>query len=399
MLTLPVSAPAWRSLIAGPTHNIAVLGQVYAGADPDRVLYDGLPVLSGNVTVDAYAPIRRTLDLTLVDDDDRFADAARRITPGAVGDLFSPYGSMVRIQYGVEVPGYTGPFGDSYAWFEQGWFRIAQTGVKGDGTVRITASDLSRTVARAAPVVPLVVPAGTLSTTAIVTVIAGGLPPAIAQRTCYDLAQVVPSGEVTPLVVLDVRADRWVEATRMAAAIGYEVFFGEDSGLVLRPVPDLTSQEPAVRFVEGETAALLEADRELSDDPGYNGVVLDAEATNLPVPLRSIVWDTDPDSPTYHLGPYGQVPRFVTSPYVATQAQADAAARAELTKWLRRTDRTQIAVIPDPALQVQDVSEIRRTRSGIDDLYRTDRQVLPLGETDAMTLTCRPRSSYVPDAA
>jgi hypothetical protein len=398
MQEIPVSVDEWRAIVHGPTHNVAVRGQVYAGDDPDEVLYDGLPILGGNVTVDALAPVRRTLDLTLVDDDGRFVDAARRITPGGPGDIFSPYGSMIRIQYGVEVPGYPGPFGESFYWLEEGWFRISTSDADGDGAVKITGSDLARTVSRAAPLVPIVYPPGTLYTAAIRNVVAGGLPPAVARRVCYDLATIVDSEETTPLIVLDAKADRWAEATRMAKAIGYRVYFAENSGLQLIPAPDPAKQPPVARYVENETA-LLAAAQSLTDDPGYNGVVLDAEATTLPAPLRSIVWDENPDSPTYHLGPYGEVPYFMTSAYVASQVQADAAARAELLRWIAGTERIQVSIVPDPAAQVEDISEVRRSRSGIDNLYRTDRLVLPLGEGDAMPLTCRPRTSVVEPAA
>lgn len=385
MQALPVPVDEWQQVVFGPSHQIGVVVRVLSGSDPDDVLYDSVPVVGGEVRVDATAQTRRALDVTVVDDDARFGTALQ-LTPQQGGGVLAPYGPMVQVQYGVVVPG------QGLVLLDQGMFRIASAESTGDGTVRVTGYDLSRQVSRAKPVVPLVITAGTKYTDAIVRVVSGGLPALVARRVCVDLAQVVVSTQTTPLIVIDEQADRWAEASKMATAIGYELWFGPNGGLVLRPAVNPARAAPVVRLVEGETA-LLGVTRSASDDPGYNGVVLHATSSTLPAPIRSVVWDEVRDSPTYHLGPYGEVPLFIDSEYVATQAQADAAAKVELVRQLGSTDRVPVTLLPDPSLEPGDVAVIKRARSGVDGTYVFDELTLPLTAEDAMTGVCRTRPS------
>jgi hypothetical protein len=395
MRPVPVPVADWDALINGPTHDVAVRARLMA-SDLSAVLVDNLPVVGGDVTVDARAAVRRTVTLALVDDDRSFTGPGR-ITPAAAGDPFAPYGAMVQVQYGVRVPGWADDAGQSWWWLDQGLFRISDTDVDGEGLVNLAGSDLARTVARSSLVGPYVIPAGTNYVDAIVALVATRLPEPVADAVTASLAQVVPTSESTPLIVVDDKADGWAKAREMARAIGYDVYFGGNGGLVLQPSKDPVDQPVQGALVEGQSA-LVSVGRAMSDDPGYNGVVVDAESTALTAPIRSVVWDANPNSPTYHQGPYGEVPYFMTSPYVASQAQADAAGRAELVRRLGATEQVRVAVVPDPARDPEDVLQIRRLRAGVDNLYVTDQLTLPFDVTAAMPLTCRLRTSIV-DAA
>lgn len=363
-------------------HSIFVLASLFTADDLSTCRYFGLPIESGSVTIDISSTSRRSMEMTLVDDDIRFADALGRLTPTEPGDLLTPYGTVVLIQYGVSFPGFVSFFGNNIMFINLGYFWIDTVNPVGDGRISITGLDFSYPVSVAEFTTPYIIPAGTLATQAITDGIATRVPAGIASLA----PTVTPSAEVAPLSVLDINQDPWQQFVRMAETIGYEMYFGASGPLVLLPKVDPTTTPVQYSFVDGING-IVARQRRLDANPGYNGIVGTSEATTLAAPLRSEIWDDNSSSPTYYKGRYGQRPKFVSYPYAATQAQLDAAVAADLVRVLGGTEQVELAVLPDPTLDVEDVFGLRCPRLRMDGVYQIRRIVIPFKSDEAMAIS------------
>lgn len=333
-----------------------------------------LRVLGGSVSVDLGSAIRRSLRMTVLDVDGT-------VMPNQAGTSgLLPYGAELQIYRGVVIPS-TGVA----ELVPQGIFRISEVAPSDDGSqqVSVVAYDRSRAISRNKLVEPYIVAANSSYATAISNLAINRMPGLVVINQ-------IGSGGSTPLLVFDSGADPWAEIETMAATIGAIVYFNVLGQLVIAPVPT-PAESPVDSFVEGSSATVLGVERAVSDDPGYNGVVVTGESTTVTSPVRAVAWDTDATSPTYYLGPYGQVPMFVTSPYVATAAQAYAQAKTLLQENLGGTENVTFSAIPNPALEVGDTVQLTRTEVGVDQLAVLQRFDLPLSAAEPMQCTTRQR--------
>lgn len=333
-------------------------------------------ILSGSVSVDWNAKHRRSCTLAL--------------NPELLGDLreISPYGNEIQVWRGMDLGGgaYDQPFLEDFWYQSLGVFRLSDNDIDDDGaaSTSITGYDRSRAVSRAKFTAPYVIGANTNYVTAIVALVQDRLPSLQASEI-----NAATTAEVTPLITLDPEMDPWEEAQRMGTAVGMEVFFDPDGTLIVQPEKNTGGDTPVWTYSEGVDSVLLGVSRRISDDPGYNGVVMTAESTTLATPLRSEVWDTDPQSPTYYLGPYGKVPKFVSSPYIGNQDQCDAAAAVELRRELGVTENVQFAIVPNVVHECGDVVGVARTPAGIDGNYVLESFRVDLSARGAMTINTK----------
>lgn len=380
----------WPQYIRG-SHTVISRADLYPAAGPPIF---GLPITAGSVAVDATSNVRRTLDCQI-------ADQTGQFTPSNVYAVAAPYGAIIRPWRGILYPDGTSEL------LPLGVFRISSLEVTDDGapTLKITGSDYSRTVARNRFVDPYVISAGQNYATAIATLADNRLP-----GLDQDLDT---TAEVTPLIVIDAQEDPWQHLQDMAAAFGFEVFYDQDGGFVLQAQHDPTDDQVQIVYASGEdvatltaaadgtatslpaAAVLLDLDNTYTDEPGFNGVVMAAESTTLPTPLRTVLFDMDPTSPTYSQGPYGQVPDFQSSPFITSQAACDAAAAAWLRKHIGGTNDLSFSIIPDPSLDAGDVIRIKRSGSNIDTIGVVGGLTIPLAVAEKMAVTLRSRLPLV----
>lgn len=355
--------------------------------------YFGIPLAAGSVTIDSELTPngggfhRVSGRLTVVDEDSRFDDPTARLTPLANNRGWtSPYGTTARVTYGVQVPGYTGFFGDDFFYQSVGTGRLGENMDDGLGELDVPFYDLAEHVSRSKFTAPYIIPAGQNYGDAIIA----GVQSRLAINMNAD-AIVVSTDATTPLIVIDPEQDPWAEFEAMAASIGYVLYFDLAGAPTLIPRPDPSTADPVRSFIHGRDA-IVAVSRSLSDDPGYNGVVMRADSSVLPAPLVTVLWDEDADSPTYHLGPYGERPFTTSSPYIANQAQCDDAAAAMLTAVLGLTEQVALSCLPDPALRVNDVVYVYRERRGIpviDGNYVIQSLTLPQSLAEPMTIQAR----------
>lgn len=105
---------------------------------------------------------------------------------------------------------------------------------------------------------------------------------------------------------------------------------------------------------------------------------------------RGVAMDTNPKSPTYVGGPYGQQVDYQTSNLYTTFPQAQAAANADLLLALGTVESIEILAVPKPDHHPDDVVEVTRARSGLaSQLYVIDSYQMGFGTAGILDFTCR----------
>lgn len=334
-----------------------------------------LPVTSGDVQVDRTADVRRRCSVTCI-------DPSGDLVPQNAQSILTPYGTEIRPYRGVKYADGTTET------VPLGVFRIAKVSVNdtvgGSPDIKLEAYDLSRTVQRNKFTSPYVIAVGTNVITAI---------KAILSRTLPDLNydSISTALVTTGPIMYDVSDDPWKAVTDLATTLGCEIFFNAKGWAVIAPSVDIDAlPSPNFTYIEGQGCTMLDLDRVFSDEPGYNGVIVSGESTGdeLP-PVRAVVWDSEPSSPTYHLGPYGEVPLFVTNSIVKTVDDASAAAAALLSQQLGFSSQLSISTTVNPALDCSDVVQVIRERTAISGLYAIDAVTVPLAASSTQALTLR----------
>lgn len=347
------------------SHTVVITADVLLGG---VVVVSNLPVVSGSVEVDGTAAVRRRCSLSLVD-----ADGS--LTRSTTAPL-SPYGREIRIRRGLRLANGT------IETLAIGTFRISTVSVDDSGGTRnvtVSGFDRARSISRARFETPYTIAAGTNYATAIQTLIQSRAPSVPVE---FDVTTAT-----TPLLVFDQGADPWQTAVDMAASIGCDLYFDPTGKCIMTR----TSEQQTISwdYGAGSNAVVLSVDDTLSDEPGYNGVVVDGEPAGAP-PVHAVVYDTDVSSPTYSLGPYGKVPRFYRSQFITSDPQASAAAAGLLIRERGGTEALKFSAIPHPAHEVGDLVRVADNKLGIDGNYLLESFTLPLG-TEPMSCTTRKR--------
>lgn len=338
-----------------------------------------LSATDGSVQIDRTADIRRRCTVKCV-------DPTGDITPISAESILTPFGTELRLYRGVTYT--SGVLAGATEVVPLGVFRLSKATVSdsvgGSVDISLEAYDLSRTVRRDKFTDVYTVAAGTLIVQAIKDIVG---------RTFPDLQFDMFASTVTNAVplVFDADSDPWDAASSLATSIGCEIYFTATGVLKIAPPVDIDHlPAPAFTYIEGKGCTMLDLDVVFTDEPGYNGVVLTAEsAGSATPPIRSVVWDSEPSSPTYHLGPYGEVPMFITNSTVTTQADADAAAAAQLNQVLGFSYQLDLTATVNPALDANDVIQVVRERSGVNAKYAVDAVTIPLMASGSSALGLR----------
>lgn len=343
------------------SHTIAVVVDVLYNRLPVAL---GLDVVSGTVTLDRTAGQRGRCDLTL---------AEPLMMPTATAGLLSPYGYELSIKRGITYRDGTKEL------MPLGVYPIQQSSVDGVSlTTSASGVDRSQLVADARLEDDYAIAAGVDYGAAIQALVAAG----VAGLT-YSFAS---TGYVTPALTFSAQADRWESARGMATAIGCELYFNGVGTLVLRPEPTFAGV-PVWAFVEG--GLLVSADLSLDRGDAYNRVIATGENTSNGTVARGVWTDTDTASSTFYSGGFGHKPRFLSSPYIVSDAQALTAATAIGTAQKGVARSLSFTAIPNPALEPGDVITVRRTAMGLNELHLIDALTFDLSATGAMTGSSR----------
>jgi hypothetical protein len=349
-------------------HQICVRARVcvpgQTGIDPDGV---EIPVLAGNVIMDATANITSTLELTTVYDWPRDTDS-----------FGTPYGAEIYVERGVihsaGVSEYVG-----LGYFRVDKVRQARTP---NGAIQISGTDRMSSVIDARAMQPRVFGAGA-SVAGVISDLVGELMPSIPAIYDYSAGTDFLGSQH---IFDDDRLAFIQDLLNSRAKIAYFDYAGR---LQIKARPD-PSTTPSVWDVNaGRNGVLVEMQREISRAEVYNAVVARGEAAGENPPVQGFAYDDAPTSPTRFGGPFGQVPKFYSSSFLTTNDQCTAAAASMLLTATGLPYNVSLGLVPNPALEASDVIAVTYDQRENTELHIIDRLTIPLDPSTAMTIDTR----------
>lgn len=338
------------------------------GTEPDGT---EVAVISGDVRFDAKAQIRSVVNLE-VSGADGF--------PSRTDDLLTPYGNEVFVRRGLDYGG------GAIEWVSLGYHRIdnVEQDEGPDGPIRITAPDRMAGIIDAR----LTQPDQFLASTTY-GVVVNSLVWSVwgwADIEWDDATNLEPIGRA-----LLVEEDRFAFLDSLVTSLGKIWYWDHRGVLVIKDTPD--PGESVWTCSSGTGGVLVQLGRALSREGVYNAVVATGEAFDETAPARAFVVDDDPDSPTYWEGQFGRVPRFYSSPFITTDAQAATAAASILRQSTGLPYEVDFTHIPNPALELWDPMTI--TIGTRVETHVVETMVIPLSPLNAQTGTTRKLSATV----
>jgi hypothetical protein len=336
----------------GESHQVATRVQLFL--TDGRVL--DLDHTGGSVPVDRANAIRRTCTVTVPDP---------ALIPRTPSDQLATYGARLRIARGVS-------YGDGTSELVPlGVFRLdAVDGDVNEGPVNLQGKDLSAIVSDDRFTEPYTATGTVVG--AITALIQRSIPGAAVISTITD----APIGSRT----FEVEADPWEGCREIAAAAGAEVYANADGEFAVATLPDLLTTEPVWAVEATEGGVYISANRAMTSDGVYNGVLARGENTADNVaPVSYLATDTDPDSPTYWNGPYGRRPLFYSSSTLTTVAACTQAANLKLASAKAPNATGDISSLPNPALEPGDVIRVTH-EDGTRELHQVASFTVPLDE-------------------
>lgn len=317
-----------------------------------------LSVTGGAVSMDATRSIVRTCQLSLV--------ATATLSLQQVYDLVMSPNVEITVERGLLVNGLPervplGVFSTDSAQFSR---RVA-------GTISWNGSDRSKKIARARFVSPYQITAGTSLAAAITTLLRSRW--AFTPVSLGNVTQTVSSN-----VIFEAGAssDPWREARALMADYGFDLNFDGTGTARAQSIPDPSTATPVFDYGTGETNLVTDATVSGSFDRTYNGVIASGEGSNIATPVQAVVWDADPNSPTYYLSGFGQVPYFYSSPQLTTVEQCELAANTILARVKGRAQGLSWSSVVNPALEPLDV--VTTSLRGVTSRVVIDQLSIPL---------------------
>jgi hypothetical protein len=339
----------------------------------DPVLLD---VESGNLSV-ADEPIRRraTLRTKLTSDE---------LTPAVIGDLLSPT-SEFKLERGIKYNDGTSEY------IPLGVFGVSDVQMSWDGEevqATIDGYDRARKIIRSRMPNEYAIASGTNIKTGLQSLLSSRYTALQYSPNWVSYTTVATFGST----MLSTGDDAWEFARRVALdTLGADIFFDNEGKLTIQTITNPATTQPVWTYSEGSQAMLLAASKRLNDEQTYNHVVVTGEQPEIGTPVRAEAYDNNPSSPTYYLGPIGDILYFQASEFIKTTAQALAAAEARLNKVLGQSEEVRITSLPHPAHDVGDVIAVVSPRVKIDSVYVMDSFNIGLGHDQAMNVNTRKR--------
>jgi hypothetical protein len=327
-----------------------------------------LPISGGSVDADAGSQVRRTGTI----------QAEPRFWKKSPGELLSPYGSAIQIEYGIGLPS-----GD-FEYIPLAYLAIDEASrarpVEGSADIPLKLVDRSARVAEDKFDGPTQTVAGATAVAEIIRLVRQTLGPDIQLVDRTGSTQIVP--------VMDIESARWADGVeKLADAIGGEAFFDQIGRVVVRPQPTLT--DAAVWSVTtGRGGNKLTVVDVLSRELAFNKWVVTGERSDGADPVIGVAIDDDPASPTFYGGPFGKKSRQTSSPLLTTNGQCVTAAIAQREASRGTAASISMTITPNPGLEPGDVFADYDTESG-DGLHIIDKLSMPLSPVDPQPITTR----------
>lgn len=336
------------------------------------VIYSGLRVSTGTVTVNGSSDPRRSASITCIDD-------AGDLVPGEAADLLAPYGNELAIYRGLIVDG-------APEQIPLGVMRIQKSDAKWAGgvvSVQLSASDRSQRVIDDLFTDYFTVADGTNLATAIMQLVS----PALPANQVYNFA---PCSTTITSQTYAPGDNRWSGngATSLAAAGGFRLYFDQTAALVLTPVTDPALVAPAAVLAPGQASVLTTAEQTLDRSNAKNIVVVTLQGSAIDTPLVAVAMDEDPSSPTYVGGNFGNAVLSISSSTLTTIDDGQTYATSQLLLQKGATQQAQLSSIVLEQLDANDVIELAVPKVKLNNRYVLDQLSIPI-DGPVMTMTTR----------
>lgn len=332
-----------------------------------------LPVTDGSVTIDTTALIRRRATVVIQGRED--------LVPGMGTDYLFPRINEIKLYSGIQFdpgdPDHFIPPDEEYV--PLGVFRPDESGISMPSagvSISIDCYDRADRASGNRLTDIYVVKAGQIYSDAIKALVQYADP-----RAQFNFTQI---NYRTPQMILDIGSDPWDEATKMASAIGCDLYYDANGICTLTPELDPSTAPTSWSYLEGQGNLLIDAERKISGSYGYNHVALRGfNSTGEEGPVIAEAWDADPNSPTFAGDPpgssdYGLVTYFISSQFVNTSAQAQAFVNSQLLRVLGAGETVSANAIANPAHEGGDVVRLRWSPLKMNGRYVMQSATIPL---------------------
>jgi hypothetical protein len=352
-----------------------------------------LPVESVTLTLNRAAAARRVAKVVVT------PDGSTVPVPAKFGDFLTPCGYEFALYFDVTdvhkrtvtIPGGV---------FQLRTTTLADTGA--DLTMTLDGSDRSVAIAEAKYLVPYVIPAGVSIESAVSTMVENAWHPAGSSRLPLKFSLPV-TGLTTPNPSGTINAgkDPWTSATDLAASAGCELFFDVSGTCVMQATPNQASAAPVWTTSQLLPTGLKGLTRTFTREGVFSAFEIIGEGSDTVteaggfvvtkhLPIDAYIEEDDPSSPIYAKGAFGVVPNSTRSTTISNLAQGEAACRTMLRQQKGTYDALAPLVLPNPALDIDDVVSITGSRINVAGNYVLDGYALTYHYSGSMTLNTRP---------
>lgn len=370
--TRPVSDAFQRAIRGSHAMNARarVCSTFQTGTDPAGTV---IPIIAGDVAFDSTSDVRASLDLTT---------DGTGMWPSSANLLLAPYGNEVFVERGVQFGGGT------TEWVSLGYYRIVapEQDTAPDGPIRLTGQDRMVGIVRARFTAPRQYLSFASFGEVVEDLVLDVYPSATIEwddATSGDAIGRTLAGE----------EDRYGLLKDLVTSVGKVAYWDHRGVLVIRDPPDASS--PVYEVNHGQDGVLVSMSRELSSEGVYNAVVASGEAADTDNPVRAVAVDVNPGSPTYWYGRFGQSPRFYSSPFITTTAQAASAAAAILKVSLGLPYSVDFAMVPAVFLEPLDPVRVTYSHRASSETHVIESMTVPLTAAQAMTATTREQTVVI----
>jgi hypothetical protein len=328
-----------------------------------------IPILDGDVQLDAAADVRSTIDLTT--SGDRW--------PADADGLLTPYGNELHVRRGIQLDGGT------IEWVSLGYHRI-DTVEQPDaprGPVRIAGSDRMAGLIDGRLETPRQYAATDLVGDVVDELVTEIYPTAVIEWDDATDAETLGRALV-------IEEDRHAGLADLVTAYGKIWYWDHRGYLVIKDPPD--PARPVYVVNSAARGVLVRLSRQLTRKGVYNAVVASGEGADTAAPVRAVVTDDAETSPTRWGGPFGRVPKFYSSPVITSQDQAEAAARSLLLQESGLPYSVEFGTVANPALEPYDPLRVRYP--GRSERHLIDRLTVPLTARGDMSAATRQQAVY-----
>lgn len=326
-----------------------------------------LDIVGGSVSIDGNRKVRRQCALTL-------QDPSGELVPDTAEAMLQPYsGYMLKLYRGISWRDGTEEI------YPLGTFMpfTPRVSDKGDSLeITLDGYDRSKIITRTRWTQPYVIASGTNTAVAVKDLLESRMP-----GLRYNLE---PTNTTVPLTVLGTEAenDPWEDAVRIANADGMELYIDANDIVVLRTIPDPTSDQVVYTFEDDERCTVTEFKRENDANQMYTGVIVYSEGSEVVAPIRVEVWRADTDL---------RIPYFFPTALITTVEQAIATGTSILRRVGYSEFSVQITAVPDPRFEAGDIIRVKRSLSKLNDTFSIQTIDIPLDATSPMSIATSQR--------